>query len=98
MYINVLFYFLTKMSIGDWTSNRWVTCFSDLAEQLLGRSAQEIGDVMENNPTEAEEIFSSINFHSYMFKLRSKVETYGVSIMVRMRFSIPLIIFCFCRI
>lgn len=67
------------MSIGDWTSNRWVTCFSDLAEQLLGRSAQEIGDAMDNNPTEAEEIFSSINFHSYTFKLRSKVETYGVS-------------------
>ncbi|KAI8130701.1 Replication protein A 70 kDa DNA-binding subunit [Lucilia cuprina] len=65
------------MSIGDWTSNRWVTCFSDLAEQLLGRSAQEIGDAMDNNPTEAEEIFSSINFHSYTFKLRSKVETYG---------------------
>uniref|UniRef100_A0A1A9VGL8 Uncharacterized protein n=1 Tax=Glossina austeni TaxID=7395 RepID=A0A1A9VGL8_GLOAU len=28
-----------KMNIGDWTSNRWVTVFSDLAEQLLGRSA-----------------------------------------------------------
>lgn len=67
------------MSIGDWTSNRWVTCFSDVGEQLLGRSAQEIGEAMDNNPTEAEEIFTSINFHSYVFKLRSKVETYGVS-------------------
>lgn len=74
---NFKYRLLVNMSIGDWTSNRWVTCFSDLAEQLLGRSAQEIGDAMDNNPTEAEEIFSSINFHSYMFKLRSKVETYG---------------------
>lgn len=67
------------MSIGDWTSNRWATCFSDLAEQILGRSAQEIGEMLENNPTEAEEVFSAINFHTYLFKLRTKVETYGVS-------------------
>ncbi|XP_065372196.1 replication protein A 70 kDa DNA-binding subunit [Calliphora vicina] len=74
---NFKYRLLVNMSIGDWTSNRWVTCFSDLAEQLLGRSAQEIGDAMDNNPTEAEEIFSSINFQSYMFKIRCKVETYG---------------------
>lgn len=67
------------MSIGDWTSNRWVTCFSDLAEQLLGRSAQEIGEALDSNPTEADNIFSSINFQSYVFKLRCKMETFGVS-------------------
>ncbi|XP_075162697.1 replication protein A 70 [Haematobia irritans] len=74
---NFKYRLLVNMSIGDWTSNRWVTCFSDIGEQLLGRSAQEIGEAMENNPAEAEEIFTSINFHSYIFKLRSKVENYG---------------------
>uniref|UniRef100_A0A1B0BMK5 Replication protein A subunit n=1 Tax=Glossina palpalis gambiensis TaxID=67801 RepID=A0A1B0BMK5_9MUSC len=74
---NFKFRLLINMNIGDWTSNRWVTVFSDLAEQLLGRSAQEIGETMENNPTEAEEIFASINFLSYIFKIRSKVETFG---------------------
>ncbi|XP_073817699.1 replication protein A 70 kDa DNA-binding subunit-like [Musca autumnalis] len=76
-FTNFKYRLLINMSIGDWTSNRWVTCFSDMGEQLLGRSAQEIGEALENNPTEAEEIFNSINFHSYVFKLRSKVETYG---------------------
>ncbi|XP_058976432.1 replication protein A 70 kDa DNA-binding subunit-like [Musca domestica] len=76
-FTNFKYRLLVNMSIGDWTSNRWVTCFSDMGEQLLGRSAQEIGEALENNPTEAEEIFTSINFHSYVFKLRSKVETYG---------------------
>lgn len=90
------------MSIGDWTSNRWVTCFSDVGEQLLGRSAQEIGEAMDNNPTEAEEIFTSINFHSYVFKLRSKVETYGVSYSLTDLYLVSLVIvilltheFCF---
>ncbi|XP_061402182.1 replication protein A 70 kDa DNA-binding subunit-like [Musca vetustissima] len=76
-FTNFKYRLLINMSIGDWTSNRWVTCFSDMGEQLLGRSAQEIGEALENNPTEAEEIFTSINFHSYVFKLRAKVETYG---------------------
>ena len=68
------------MSIADWTSNRWVTCFSDVGEQLLKRSAQEIGEIIDNNPPEAEELFSTINFHSYVFKIRSKIEIYGVSV------------------
>jgi len=74
---NFKYRLLVNMSIGDWTSNRWVTCFSDIGEQLLGRSAQEIGEALEHNQNEAEEIFASINFNSYVFKLRSKVETYG---------------------
>lgn len=25
-----------QMNVGDWTSNRWVTCFANEAEQILG--------------------------------------------------------------
>lgn len=67
------------MSIGDWTSNRWATCFSDVAEQLLGKSANEIGYAIQENPESAEEIFSSINFKEFIFKLRTKIEIFGVS-------------------
>lgn len=69
------------MNIGDWTSNRWVTCFSDMGEQLLGKTAQEIGEALDSDPAEAEKIFGAINFQSYIFKLRCKVETYGVSVL-----------------
>ncbi|XP_039971109.1 replication protein A 70 kDa DNA-binding subunit [Bactrocera neohumeralis] len=74
---NFKYRLLINMSIGDWTSNRWVTCFSEVAEQLLKRSSQEIGDLLENNPPEGEDVLSSINFNSYIFKLRSKVEQFG---------------------
>lgn len=73
-----IYIFIKQMSIGDWTSNRWVTCFSEVGEQMLKRSAQEIGDLLENNPPEGEEVLSSINFNSYIFKLRSKMEMFGV--------------------
>lgn len=67
------------MSIGDWTSNRWVTCFSDVAEAILGKTSQEAGELLEYKKDEADALFASINFKSFLFKLRTKVEFYGDS-------------------
>lgn len=76
---NFKYRLLVNMLVGDWTSNRWVTMFTDLAEQMLGKSSQEIGEALEYNKDAAEQIFSAINFKSYIFKLRTKVEFYGDS-------------------
>lgn len=66
------------MLVGDWTSNRWVTLFSEQAEALFGKTAQEIGTMAENDKEEAEKLFNSVQFQQKIFKLRSKVETYQV--------------------
>lgn len=76
---NFKYRLLVNMLIGDWTSNRWITVFSDLAEQLLGKSSQDVGDALEFNKDEGEQIFSAISFKNYVFKLRTKVEFYGDS-------------------
>lgn len=65
------------MSIGDWTSNRWVTAFADTAEKILGRSSQEVGEALDNNKEEGDAMLTAINFKSFVFKLRSKAEFYG---------------------
>ena len=46
------------MLVGDWTSNRWITIFSETAEQLLGKSAQEVGELLEHDS--ADVLFNSI--------------------------------------
>lgn len=66
------------MLVGDWTSNRWVTLFSDQAEALFGKTAHEIGTMAENDKEEAEKLFTSVQFQQKIFKLRSKVETFQV--------------------
>ncbi|ALC46337.1 RpA-70 [Drosophila busckii] len=76
-YPNFKYRLLVNMSIGDWTSNRWVTCFNEAGEQLLKHTAQEVGDALENDQAAAEKIFSDINFSSFIFKLRCKNEMYG---------------------
>lgn len=76
---NFKYRLLVNMLIGDWTSNRWVTVFTELAEQMLGKTSQEIGEALENDKQTSETIFGSINFKSYIFKLRTKVEFFGDS-------------------
>ncbi|KAH8383419.1 hypothetical protein KR009_008515, partial [Drosophila setifemur] len=77
LYPNFKYRLLVNMSIGDWTSNRWVTCFNETGEQLLGHTSQEVGEALENDAAKAEQIFSALNFTSHIFKLRCKNEVYG---------------------
>ncbi|CRK88089.1 CLUMA_CG001874, isoform A [Clunio marinus] len=67
---------LVNMLVGDWTSNRWVTVFAEVAEELFGKTSQEIGTMLEFNKEEADAIFNDLAFQQKVFKLRTKVETY----------------------
>lgn len=75
------------MLVGDWTSNRWVTCFSEVAENLLGKTSQEIGELLEHDKEAADAIFNEVAFQQKVFKMRSKVETYQVSLMLHLKFE-----------
>lgn len=71
---------LTNILFGDWTSNRWVTLFADIAEQVLGKNGDEIAQMMENEDKSASEnYFNDLQFKPMMMKIRTKIEVYGVS-------------------
>jgi len=60
------------------TGYHWATAFQDCAEKLLGKTAQEMGDIKDE-----EDLFDS-TVKSALFKpchivLRSKMESYNVS-------------------
>ncbi|XP_035779088.1 replication protein A 70 kDa DNA-binding subunit-like [Anopheles albimanus] len=74
---NFKYRLLVNMLIGDWTSNRWVTMFTELAEEVFGKTSQEIGSMLEYQLDEAEKLFTSMCFRSFVFKLRTKVEYYN---------------------
>ncbi|KAH8354298.1 hypothetical protein KR084_006171 [Drosophila pseudotakahashii] len=77
LFPNFKYRLLINMSIGDWTSNRWVSSFNEVGEQLLGHTSQEVGEALENDAAKAEQIFSALNFTSHIFKLRCKNEVFG---------------------
>lgn len=63
--------------MGDWTSNRWVTCFADQAEKILGKTSQEVGDALEMSKEEGAALLATCHFQRLLFKLRIKQEVYG---------------------
>ncbi|KAL5017372.1 hypothetical protein ScPMuIL_006961 [Solemya velum] len=68
---------ILQTNVADYADNLWVTCFQDSAETLLGKSAQELGDLRETNEVAFDQVFQEAMFQSYSFRLRCKVETYN---------------------
>lgn len=66
-----------QLIVSDWGKTLWVTCFSDLAEQLLGDTAENVGKALEHNKEQAERIFASLAFRPFVLKMRIKQEYYG---------------------
>lgn len=64
--------------MADWTDNQWVTAFNDEAEKILNSTAQELGELKENDIDAYSEKFSEATFKSFIFKIRVKVEVFGV--------------------
>jgi len=36
-----------QANLADFTDNHWVTCFQETAEQILGKNADELGELKE---------------------------------------------------
>lgn len=68
---------ILSMNLADFTDNQWVTCFQETAEQILGMKADEIGKLRENNEPAFDNLFSEATFKSFIFRLRSKMETFN---------------------
>lgn len=68
---------LLSVSLADFTENQWVTCFQEAAESILGITAQELGSLKETDEEKFSEVLADANFKAYVFKLRTKMETYN---------------------
>ncbi|CAH1800586.1 unnamed protein product [Owenia fusiformis] len=64
--------------LSDHTDQQWATCFQESAETLLGRPASEIGAVKDSgDETAFDNLFQEATFKQFIFKLRTKMETYN---------------------
>lgn len=66
------------MELADATGSRWVTAFNDDAEKILGMSAQELGELKENDKDAYLQKFGEANFKTFTFNLRAKSEVFQV--------------------
>nr|CAD7429216.1 unnamed protein product [Timema monikensis] len=76
-YPNFKYRLLLSLCLGDWTSNQWVTCFQEVAEEILGVTAQEVGTAENTDQNMYNSFFKNATFKSFIFKLRAKMEFYN---------------------
>merc|ERR1719471_1588754 len=76
VYPNFKYRLMLTVKLSDFTGNEWVTCFQETAEKLLGITADELGQQKDTNETEFDKSMTKINFQTYNFKIRARLETY----------------------
>ncbi|XP_029174342.1 replication protein A 70 kDa DNA-binding subunit-like [Nylanderia fulva] len=75
-YPNFLYRLLASMNIADATGNRWITAFNEDAEKILGMSAQELGELKENDNDAYMQKFAEASFKRFTFSLRVRSEVF----------------------
>uniref|UniRef100_A0A914XKM1 Replication factor A C-terminal domain-containing protein n=1 Tax=Plectus sambesii TaxID=2011161 RepID=A0A914XKM1_9BILA len=68
---------LLSAEVTDLSGTHWVTIFEESAQKLLGKSAAELGAMMENDKDSYYAAFETVRFKSFIFRIRSKMETYN---------------------
>ncbi|XP_014477578.1 PREDICTED: replication protein A 70 kDa DNA-binding subunit [Dinoponera quadriceps] len=75
-YPNFVYRLLASMNIADATGSRWITAFNEEAEKILGMSAQELGELKENDNDAYMQKFGDASFKRFTFALRVKSEVF----------------------
>lgn len=78
------------MNIADATGSRWITAFNEDAEKILGMSAQELGELKENDNDAYMQKFGEASFKRFMFNLRAKSDVFQVNDSTSYRINISL--------
>lgn len=70
---------ILSFSIADHTKNMYIQAFQDEAQILLGDqfNIQDLGNLFETNQTEFEDAIRTINFKTYIFKVKAKMEHFN---------------------
>ncbi|KAG5438065.1 hypothetical protein PCANB_000412 [Pneumocystis canis] len=71
--------YILTISVNDHTGQIWLSCFDEVARQILGKSADDV----EENEQAALNIFHQANCKSYIFRIRAKQDSYNGAIRVR---------------
>ncbi|TGZ50445.1 Replication protein A subunit [Temnothorax longispinosus] len=61
---------LLNMNLSDATGSRWVIAFGETAEKIIGRSAQEFGEMQENANDAYMQVFDEMLFKKFLFTIR----------------------------
>ena len=67
-----------QINTADHSGSQWLTCFQETASEVLGISAEDLGQLRETDEQAYDDVFQKANFKEYVFRVRAKVDTFNV--------------------
>lgn len=68
---------ILMINTSDHSDSQWLTCFQDTGSEILGKSAQELGELRETDENGFDTVFQDANFKEFVFRIRAKMDTYN---------------------
>ncbi|PHH82779.1 hypothetical protein CDD82_4853 [Ophiocordyceps australis] len=75
--------YILSLNVADHTSHQWLSCFDETGALILGRTANELMELKENDETRFMAAFEDVNCKKLMFRCRAKMDNYGDAQRVR---------------
>eukprot|EP00941_MAST-03F_sp_MAST-3F-sp1_P004723 g4723.t1 len=77
--------YILPLCVSDSSGQQWITAFSDFAQMIVGKSANEMQELMTNDKEKFEaEMKERILFRQFVMRLRVKEERYNDQARMRM--------------
>ncbi|RKP40040.1 putative replication factor-A protein 1 [Dimargaris cristalligena] len=80
---NPQYRYIMTINTCDHAGQIWLQCFNEVAEQLLGITANELEALRESDPTAFKQTIEAPLLKTYLFRCKAKAENYNDSRKVR---------------
>ncbi|CAG8648386.1 16792_t:CDS:10 [Funneliformis caledonium] len=73
---HVKYRYIFGINVSDHTDGMWFHCFNETGSIIMGKEANELNNIKENDESFFEDWIDSRFFKTYIFKCRAKMENY----------------------
>lgn len=69
--------YILSLNVADHTSHQWLSCFDDVGRLIMGKSANEMMELKENDDPAFETAFDEATLKKLNFRCRAKMDNFG---------------------
>ncbi|PFH60253.1 hypothetical protein XA68_11240 [Ophiocordyceps unilateralis] len=75
--------YIMSLNVADHTSHQWLSCFDETGNMIMGKTANELMELKENDDAALVAAFDQVNCKKLAFRCRAKMDNYGDTQRVR---------------
>ncbi len=69
--------YIMSISVTDHTGQIWLSCFDDVGKAIMGKSADEVMELRDEDEAQFAALFEAANCRKWNFRCRAKMDQFG---------------------